>query len=185
MDAAKVLADLQAEQVEWVRKNFGDRPPWMPLMGICEEIGEWYEACNAGCPDAQKDALADIVIFVSDYCSGRGWSLVDVWTDSFFESGHGLADPVGMSICIGRIQHHYLKEEQGIRGSADRHDAMGRAWLAKLLRAVRLRAEVELQEPIAPLVWRTWERVRQRNWRTPGCQKCGSDGNGCKCPGGL
>ena len=28
------FAQLQAEQAPWVEHNFGDRPSWMPLLGI-------------------------------------------------------------------------------------------------------------------------------------------------------
>ncbi len=33
------LRQLQEEQRPWVLKNFGERPTWMPLMGMCEEAG--------------------------------------------------------------------------------------------------------------------------------------------------
>lgn len=176
------LSKLQDEQVEWVQRNFGDRPAWMPLMGICEEVGEWYEACSAGWTDAQMDALADIVIFASDYCTAQGWSLAEVWTAAN-DDVETAAEWSALSVCVGRLQHHHLKSEQGIRGGRDRHRLRGKAWLVMLIRSVRILSERVLTTPLVPLVWRTWESVRQRDWRTSGCQRCGTDGNGCKCPG--
>ena len=31
---------LQKEQIEWSARNFPDNEPWMPLLGIQEEVGE-------------------------------------------------------------------------------------------------------------------------------------------------
>ncbi len=66
------LRKLQEEQKPWVIHNFGDRPSWMPLLGLMEELGE---LAHAHLKEAQgirleenhienaKDAVADIVIF--------------------------------------------------------------------------------------------------------------------------
>lgn len=76
-----VLKKLQEEQVVWVKHNFGDRPSWMPLLGAVEELGE---LAHAHLKDAQcirvnephfenkKDAIADIVIYLADYCTAEG-----------------------------------------------------------------------------------------------------------------
>jgi NTP pyrophosphatase (non-canonical NTP hydrolase) len=76
-----MLRKLQEEQKPWVKHNFGDRPSWMPLLGAMEELGE---LAHAHLKEAQgirnhenhvekaKDAIADIVIFLADYCSARG-----------------------------------------------------------------------------------------------------------------
>ena len=101
------LRVLQAEQVSWVKHNFGDRPAWQPLLGLMEEIGELTEATggnqhitelvrvlgrlahadlksfqgirtNEDHDAKAKDAVADIVIFLADYCSARGWDMEDI-----------------------------------------------------------------------------------------------------------
>ncbi len=78
------LRELQAEQVPWVKHNFGDRPSWMPLLGAVEELGE---LAHAHLKQAQgirvsedhdakaKDAVADVVIYLADYCTARGFDL--------------------------------------------------------------------------------------------------------------
>jgi len=73
---------LQDEQRPWVKHNFGDRPPWHPLLGAVEELGE---LAHAHLKEVQgirmsedhvanaQDAVADIVVYLSDYCTARGW----------------------------------------------------------------------------------------------------------------
>jgi NTP pyrophosphatase (non-canonical NTP hydrolase) len=77
------LRKLQEEQRAWVAHNFGDRPWQMPLMGVAEEVGELNHALlkqwqgirgtNAEHEEAAKDAVGDIVVFLADLCSARGW----------------------------------------------------------------------------------------------------------------
>jgi len=76
------LATLQAEQREWVRRNFGERPSWHPLLGAIEELGELSHAHLKneqgirGTPEehlaSKIDAVADVVIYLADYCSAEG-----------------------------------------------------------------------------------------------------------------
>lgn len=78
------LAKLQREQREWALENFGDAPAWQPLLGIVEEVGE---LAHAHLKQAQgirteedheadaKDAIGDIIIYLVDYCTRRGWGI--------------------------------------------------------------------------------------------------------------
>lgn len=73
---------LQEEQRPWVKHNFGDRPAWQPLLGAVEELGE---LAHAHLKEVQgirmtedhvgnaQDAVADVVVYLADYCSARGW----------------------------------------------------------------------------------------------------------------
>lgn len=87
------LKDLQDQQRAWVAHNFGDRPWQMPLMGVSEEVGElnhallkqwqgirgsWHEH-----EDNAKDSVADIVIFLADLCSARGWDFDAIVTETW------------------------------------------------------------------------------------------------------
>lgn len=86
--AKRTLTDLQAEQRPWVLRNFGERPTWMPLMGAVEELGELAHAhlkaaqgirgTAAEHAEAAKDAVADVVIYLADYCSSRGWDMNEI-----------------------------------------------------------------------------------------------------------
>ncbi len=71
----------------WARRNFGPHvPPYHRcLLGAMEEIGELAHAhlkaeqgirgSAADHEAAGKDAVADTIIYLTDYCCGRGWDL--------------------------------------------------------------------------------------------------------------
>lgn len=82
-----ILRRVQDEQRPWVKHNFGDRPSWMPLLGVMEELGELAHAhlkreqgirTNEDHDAKARDAVADIVIFLADYCSATGIDLESV-----------------------------------------------------------------------------------------------------------
>ena len=78
-----MLRKLQEEQKVWVAHNFGtDRPAYHPLLGAVEELGELAHAhlkgeqgirTNEDHEAAAKDAVADVVIYLADYCTSRGF----------------------------------------------------------------------------------------------------------------
>lgn len=82
------LKTLQAEQKEWSQLNFGDQPAYFALLGALEELGE---LAHAHLKQAQKirgdglqhetdaqDAVADVIIYLADYCWRRGWDIGDI-----------------------------------------------------------------------------------------------------------
>ena len=87
------FGSLQEEQKPWVEHNFAPRPPHIPLLGALEELGELahahikQEQGIRGTPaelEAEgKDAIADVVIYLADYCSARDWDfqkiMEEVW----------------------------------------------------------------------------------------------------------
>jgi len=80
------LKQLQDEQRPWVAHNFPGRQPFYPLLGAMEELGELAHAHLKGLqgirhtPEEIKlmkqDAVADIIIYLSDYCSAEGLCLM-------------------------------------------------------------------------------------------------------------
>ena len=76
---------VQVEQKPWITHNFGDRPAWMPLVGVMEELGElahYFLKMAQGIRGTEKehragikDAVADIVIFLCDFCTSQGIDL--------------------------------------------------------------------------------------------------------------
>lgn len=163
------LRQLQEEQKPWVLRNFLDpvtglqRPVWMPLMGLCEELGELVEAGESS--SDVHDALADLVIFAADFCTAMEWDLQTIWDGrkEYLRTGGWRNDEhlLRMTVCVGRLQHHFLKRAQRIRGDAEHHDREGRRWLGHLLFEIAFLGGPELLR----LVEETWSRVRQRNWR--------------------
>lgn len=89
------LETLQAESHEWRKKNFGDYTDADQFEGVVEELGELAKArlkrrqmIRGGEQfwiDQERDAVADITIFLAGYCQARGFSYaktVDrVWTE--------------------------------------------------------------------------------------------------------
>lgn len=76
-----MLRQLQNEQKEWSDHNFPNRTNYHPLLGAIEELGE---LAHAHLKDEQKirtnedhfnnkvDAVADIIIYLCDYCTLNG-----------------------------------------------------------------------------------------------------------------
>ena len=81
------LATLQKEHFKWAEHNFPNRKPHQPLLGACEEIGE---LCHAHLKEEQdirhvtnrkaekEDAVADVIIFLVDYCNQQDINLEKV-----------------------------------------------------------------------------------------------------------
>lgn len=82
------LRELQLQLAPWVERNFGVRPAWQPLLGAVEELGELAHAhlkeeqAIRGTPEehqaAARDAVADTIIYLADYCNSRGWDMDEI-----------------------------------------------------------------------------------------------------------
>jgi len=88
------LAKVQFEMIPWVAHNFGDRPAWQPLLGIVEEVGELSHAFlkrEQGIRTSEphdeniKDAVADIMIYLCDFCNAEGINLHHVFQETWTE----------------------------------------------------------------------------------------------------
>lgn len=70
---------LQLEVGNWSINNFGHQPSWRPLLGVQEEVGELSHAYLKRSQGIRKstsdwqaemeDAVADILIYLADFCS--------------------------------------------------------------------------------------------------------------------
>jgi NTP pyrophosphatase (non-canonical NTP hydrolase) len=88
------LATLQAEVGEWSDRNFPGKEPVDPLLGAVEEVGELAHAFLKrkqgirGTPqdhvEAEKDAVADTIIYLADFCHQRGYSLESLVAETWF-----------------------------------------------------------------------------------------------------
>lgn len=90
------LAQLQAEQKEWLRHNFPNAQPWEALMGALEELGELAHAHLKGhylirgmTTDAARakkaDAIGDVIIYLTSYCNTNGLDLAECVGDAWDE----------------------------------------------------------------------------------------------------
>ena len=81
------LRRIQREQKTWATRNFGYVPPWQPLIGVVEELGELAHShlkevqnirTNEDHIAKGQDAVGDIVIYLIDYCNRRDWDFADI-----------------------------------------------------------------------------------------------------------
>jgi NTP pyrophosphatase (non-canonical NTP hydrolase) len=87
-DVLPDIRRLQAEQSEWAQRNFKNRDPIHPVLGVVEEVGELAHALlkqaqgirgtHSEHTVAAQDAVGDIVIFLCDVCTQRGWDLASI-----------------------------------------------------------------------------------------------------------
>lgn len=171
------LAQLQAEQAPWVKHNFGDRPSWMPLMGIAEELGELVEAGTARKAHDMKDGIADTIIFMGDYFTAMGWDLQQAWETrtrcNLVETDENTRRLI---VSVAKMQHHHLKLAQGIRGGKRKHHEgikLGARWILWELVWIfpfypdtggRPRELVQA-EAVMMAVEETWAKVKLRDWK--------------------
>ncbi len=84
---------FQAEVKEWAARNFPNNEPYYCLLGAVEEIGELSHAhlkelqqirgsAEKHQADA-KDAVADCIIYLTDYCARRGWNLDEILQETW------------------------------------------------------------------------------------------------------
>lgn len=80
------LRRLQSQMKRWQGHNFPDRPSYQPLLGAVEELGELAHAhikseqgirTGEDHESAKMDAVADVVIFLADYCNAEGIDFQD------------------------------------------------------------------------------------------------------------
>ena len=86
---------LQTEQRPWVKHNFPNRESVDPLLGAVEELGELAHAhlkTRLGIRGSEEthrenaaDAVADVVIFLSDYCTAMGFDLQSIMEKTWAE----------------------------------------------------------------------------------------------------
>lgn len=158
------LKTLQEEQKPWVLKNFGERPAWQPLLGIAEEMGELFQAfwiVDDAYAHEVKDALADIMIYMADFCTAMNFDLQKLYDDALRDDDFELAP---MAVYYGDLAHAFLKDAQRIRGTHSEHVAkMGDA-LDGILRHL-IRAASNRNWDLRELTKETWETVvKKRDW---------------------
>jgi NTP pyrophosphatase (non-canonical NTP hydrolase) len=86
---------LQEEQKAWVKHNFPNRTFEDCFKGIVEEVGELSHSLlkqNQGIRGTHeehealiKDAVGDIVVFLSDFCEARGYDFQTIVEKTWFE----------------------------------------------------------------------------------------------------
>lgn len=167
------LDAIQAEQVTWSLRNFGEQPAYRPLLGIIEELCELDKACGGDAEDdnvdeeGALDALGDVAIYMLDYCGKRGWRIKEFWdakapldAEAYDQAESGYLNVIPL---IEKLSHHQLKGEQNIRGGAAHHDAEIKTTLSAVLWALDTAADA-LDQDFLSVMNAVWQKVRLRDW---------------------
>ncbi len=160
------FADLQEEQIAWVTHNFPGRSSWMPLLGmveeVCDELIEAEEAFPINRP-LIGDALADAVIFMSDFCTAMGLDIESVHRMALRRDKLQQQNGVTLVKTIGKLAHRFLKMTQKIRGSEPEHRAAIASLLVDLMDDIQACADF-YELDLVVLVQNTWAEVKKRDW---------------------
>lgn len=165
------LFRLQKESRAWVMHNFEPteedfyRRYYRPLLGIFEEIDEMFTAASKADVLELQDAVADIVIFLADYCNRVGLYLPDLWKNR--SKVDSLDDALYLSWLqlIGKLAHHNLKRDQGIRGAQLEHEEKIKEALHAMLGRLDYLARQE-HFCVVGVTVRVWDtKVSKRNWK--------------------
>jgi NTP pyrophosphatase (non-canonical NTP hydrolase) len=152
------LKELQDEQVPWVKHNFGDRESWQPVLGIIEEMGELDKALYEGDREEILDSIADVMIYMADYCSAMGFDVEEQWRLRRQNHNYSLME------WAGQLAHYHLKMQQGIRGDTRQHRIDIQIVLQILVGVVDAYA-VAQGTTAETLAFDTWQKVKQRDWK--------------------
>lgn len=162
MNSRYFWRELQSEVGAWSQRNFPNAKPYQPLLGVQEELGELVEAHSqfmtrrVGRIDIE-DALADLVIFLADYCERNSYSMR--WR---------LAEPArpieGLQVAVGRLAHAHLKTEQGIRGNERELESLAQKSIEQILCYAHDYASVYGID-FYRCIDDTWRQVKRRDWQ--------------------
>lgn len=140
---------LQDEQKEWSMRNFGPHPAEHPMLGMIEELGELAHAHLKGLQgirhtpeeilEMKKDACADFMIFMADYCTCSKLNLAVLVRD-----GMKLNPDLSSIMWIVALMTERRWRE-----------------MVATLAAYAKEQGFDLEEE----TFRVWEQVKQRNWR--------------------
>lgn len=156
------FTQLQRESKAWVARNFGNRPLHQPVLGLAEEYGELIAADKL--VDIQ-DAVADIVIFLADFCNSCNIDMehLRINSETFAYTVTMSRLERYMAVEIGKLCHHYLKREQGIRGTADFHTNEIANHVQHLLAILKIYSKLCGFDFMTNLE-QVWHKVSQRDW---------------------
>ncbi len=169
------LAAIQADQIEWSIRNFGQQSPHRPMLGIIEELCELEEAQLGDADETTEanvlDAVGDVAIYMLDYCGKRGWSMQELWNaracpewlDNFVMGDENDGSPY-FAPFIRRLAHSQLKGEQNIRGGTGKHDSLLKATLSSVLWTLEGICDAYYKRDFLRVLEDVWMKVRQRDW---------------------
>lgn len=155
---------FQKEHLEWSAHNWREQPPWVPLLGIVEEVGELASSrVTDGGVASAADAVGDILVYLAHYCNDMDVSMQEAW-DSRKAKNKMLRVGAFPKIVaqLGRLAHAHIKQYQGIRTNED-HDATRLAAVGDLMRFLDIYCSIHYMN-MQQCMEETWTKVKQRDW---------------------
>lgn len=155
-------AELQSDVTLWATKNFGDGPAWQPMLGLIEEVGEYYAAENSlWAKDEMVDALGDQCIYVLNLCEKVG---VNFGRDIATQEPCKLTAKELMG-CLALSSRAILKHSQAIRNFTweVRRDHLLTS-LGMWYRWASYEAAARTTTPLLEITQQIWANVRKRDW---------------------
>lgn len=165
--------ELVPQISQWSRANFGNQTSKVtgqdlesiaPLLGIMEEFGELVESTSS---DADKDAVADILVYLADFCARDGVDVSRLTIHHFRKED--LARKSCRNLCssskiTGKLCHAVLKRHQGIRGfdNTDYYVSIRDEEIGRILGfLVNTFSDVFCENALRAV----WDKVKNRNWK--------------------
>lgn len=175
-ESYQLVRKIQGQVGTWSTENFGAQDskqveglvlgPLAPLMGICEEVGELFEANQPnGDGEAVFDAVGDIGIYLCDYAARRDIDLATIWETN--SDGVTYDNPFrGLVTNVGKLQRANLKHHQAIREhDANKFVAAEAAAIKGLLDSLQAVAKMSLKSEFADVLSTVFVRVvKPRDW---------------------
>lgn len=167
--------ELQHDVASWAVKNFGQVQAWAPMLGLVEEVGEYFAARNSlgdySHRDEMRDALGDQAIYVLNLCEVSGLQFhLDVARGPDLTRKAAAEELFGM---VGFGCRAILKNSQGIRGFSweKRRDQLRlslRGWYLwaswEAVSNALVTYDTDEGSVLLPIVQQTWAQVRRRDW---------------------
>jgi NTP pyrophosphatase (non-canonical NTP hydrolase) len=166
----KRLNELVKEVGEWSAANFGDNgmgefKHFRPLAGIVEEYGEWLDSETL---EDELDAIADMGIYLLDFCYQTGTELTDMeMSDEYQDEYPGSVD---VGTCLGKLNRICLKRVQKIRGydNPEFYRKELNEYCSILIYALdySLPSTYNFQKDIVEVIDEVWQKiVSKRDWK--------------------
>jgi NTP pyrophosphatase (non-canonical NTP hydrolase) len=159
----KTWDELAEEINTWALRNYGvSSTPWQLMLGVIEEVGEFYEARNLNDLNAMFDSFGDQAIYALNLCKTVGIPA------TFISAGrYRVIIEADLLRSMGTGARGILKNSQGIRGMGEvqmKDHMVGfinvwGMWTTYQLELYSLKPLIEITNIV-------WSRVSKRDWKT-------------------
>lgn len=145
----------QIELARWQHANFATYDDRDVALGVAEECGEFFSACNA---EQMRDAKGDIAIYLGQLLMANRISIEPLLVRIMPPLSPQALCATARASAAGRLCHVVLKRHQRIRGMED--DDKWRSTLVSMAAGILDRYQIEASDYLV-----TSDIVLARRWR--------------------